>query len=936
MATSGSLNSVKITAKLDENTKVTRYLTFSWKVATTSTGKTTIEWEIYGYGGNNAKSTFSISLDGTVIYSANNESISYNSTTPLKSGTKEYQHDSSGAARVNVEITVTKIWNVISSNTQANSWSLDPNYPYTTCYWTNQAWVKIDKIIAKPGDTITISWSGAQSGTANSIAGFEVYYSLNGGSSWAQVSKSISKTSTSTTMTVPSNRGSTISAKVVIKNTEDFTNPSKTGGSCKINSLPSAPTNLTTSKSIVPSNTSKVQFTMTKGKDNDGQNYSIKYSIGQTGIQYDYTVGTDLSLGSSAQTTYCFWTWDGLETSADCASYTITKNTKPTVSIGVKGDYIYTITASPSNGYSNNTYRYGYTYGGDNLITTSSSTSCNVGDIRHYLSNQLVGLEQGTTYKFKYWVQRNDGIEDSDRVYSNEISFTTPTLTLDPGNGPEGYFGANIKVQVNVNSNYYPTGLRSFASIKRGEQLKSISFKNDENSSWSFNIKIPSLTRVYGFDFSNVIINSSNPFKPYSQPVIITTMASRDMTYGFSGTVPDIKCGNSSIAGIENGADTWEYAFAPGVIWEEIIDGGANDSTTTFTKVLEITNDFGEKFTHNASFSFDFREAPIIDNFSVCKNASFIKEDTELVLIGTVKYYNKIVNINIKDNTAIQTRYSVEENWDSYLGNPWTENDNGGWENTGYHICNLSEVDKETQPVVTKFYKTKFTINATSAGQSSSVSTENEIPVLRHTPPRIRFTELEYLDSGSQKSLSGFYVIDDLGYDLKDDMGDVIPAAGRIQEIYMDGPDKDENNDNIKYTIWDSRWSQEPEPELNVPTRFKIDYPNFTENFRSLYPICKNNLEDSEKITEDFEYLVVYNILPTVAYRQNHLGINVKEPSAGDGLTKPVLTISAYNEENAEAEKARRYVYLTSAKNTASIDLVTGKQTGFVIDCGGW
>ena len=56
-----------------------------------------------------------------------------------------------------------------------------------------------------------------------------------------------------------------------------------------------------------------------------------------------------------------------------------------------------------------------------------------------------------------------------------------------------------------------------------------------------------------------------------------------------------------------------------------------------------------------------------------------------------------------------------------------------------------------------------------------------------------------------------------------------------------------------------------------------------------------------------------------------YLGINTKDPSANGDLTKPILTISAYNEENEEAEKAHRYVYLISADNTASIDLATGE-----------
>ena len=143
---------------------------------------------------------------------------------------------------------------------------------------------------------------------------------------------------------------------------------------------------------------------MTKGGDDDGQIYSIKYSTSTSGTKYDYNIGNDLSLGAEgSETTFYFWTWDGLEPSANYASYTIKRNTKPTVSIYVEGTYIYEITADKiEGGQSNNSYSYGYTYGEDRLIITTTSTKYNVGDIRYHLSSYLNGLEQGKTYNFRY------------------------------------------------------------------------------------------------------------------------------------------------------------------------------------------------------------------------------------------------------------------------------------------------------------------------------------------------------------------------------------------------------------------------------------------------------------------------------------------------------------------------------------------------------
>ena len=933
--TSGSLDSVKITGGTGDAYK-TRYLTFSWKATSTSTGKTTISWDVHGKGGNTTYSTFSVKLNGTNVYSVNNEVVSYKSSEPLASGTKTYQHDSNGAATVSVEIIVTKIWTSISGNTTTTaSWSLNTNHPYTACYWDTNATVSIDESLQKPDSNITIRWSGAKAGTANAIAGFEVYYSLNSGTSWTAVSTSIAGTSTSTTMTVPSNRGNTITAKVVIKNTQtSFTNPSKTGGSCKINSLPEAPSVLTSSTTI-PSTQNTISFTVTAGTDADEQACSIKYATSSTGTKTDYTSGTNIDISGS--TTYYFWTWDGYEWGSS-TPITITKNTKPTVTLAATGSKLNrTLTATKGeNGQSsNNSYRYGFKYNNTEYYLTSgfvNQLSCEVGDIRHWISKEISGLSQDTTYSYQYWVQRYDGIEYSNKAYLDSESFRTKVLTLDPRRNSNDslaadlaeYFGTNITVGVTGQGDdgYYPTGSRSFSSIKRGEQLTSIDFKKDENSSQSFNIKIPSLTRVYAFDFFN--LTTPNPFKPYSQSQMSVTMAGRDAKYGFS-RVPQIKCGDSSesINGTVSTTDNqWNYLLPPDVVWNTIINDRANDATATFHKNLTVTNEFGENFTQeNVKFYFDFRETPIFNDFSMFdENSYFIKEGSELTLNGTITYYNKTININIKDNGGKYT-YVVAKTNSSFLGNPWSYNsDTGKWMCTGGHTYDLATIKKK-QPVVTKQYITTFTVSATCVNKTSSKTTDRSITVIRHIPPRIRFTELEY----SSATLSGRYIIDDLGYDSG--------YGGKITEIYMLGPDKEEDGKYKKYTIWQyDETKPNVQPEAGKGIEFTLsNYNSFTENFRELYPICTNYLLGSPKTTENFEYLIVYNVLPTIAYRQNHLGINTKDPSsAGNNryLQNPTLTIGAYNQH--------KFIYLTSANKIASINLETSGLNGFVVDAGSW
>ena len=74
--------------------------------------------------------------------------------------------------------------------------------------------------------------------------------------------------------------------------------------------------------------------------------------------------------------------------------------------------------------------------------------------------------------------------------------------------------------------------------------------------------------------------------------------------------------------------------------------------------------------------------------------------------------------------------------------------------------------------------------------------------------------------------------------------------------------------------------------------------------------------------------VLIYNILPTLSHRQNHLGINTPNVS---NLSDAVLAISAYN------NKTKIYLmgYENNNERTSIIDLSKGSFEGFEIDCGG-
>lgn len=915
-----------------------RYFEFRWDVASTGIGTTTIKWELEGKGGNTALSTFTLKLNNTVVLQKNNETVWYKDGALAGSGTITINHDADGKANLDFYISISKIWAELGTpTTQSASWALANNKPYSACYWGTNASVKINTAIQKPGSAITISWSGANAGTANPISGFKVEYRLDSGS-WAVVNNSVAAASTSTTLTVPDSRGSTISARVTILSSisASYNSSALTGGSCKINTIPGAPS-VSISQSNIPSTQATIAFTATKGSDPDGQTCSIKYRIGSGSTYYDYTSGSNISISGS--TTYHFYTYDGLEYSS-VVSKSIYKNSKPTVGISASTTtFNQTLTASKgNNGYTNNTYSFGYTYNGTDYVFSQkqSTTSYTPGDIRTHLSDKLGGLNQSTTYYYKYWVQRHDGLEDSNKTYTSEQSFSTPSLAVKAvGSGPSGYFGTNISFLIGGNSsytNYYPLGNRTFndTDIPRGGQISDLTLRRDSSSSQYFKLKLNAnqkLTKVYKFDFNNLSIPSS--FKPYSNAKLTFSMAARDASYGFSQQ-PTISYSSKNI-NIEKASsnNTWNYSFDPSHLWgpNGLATSVVNNSTAKKTVTLSVTNEFGEIFTKNCTLNFDFREAPVLENFSISisdgntvaplSKFQYIKEGVKIVLNCKVKSYNS--KFTYKLNLSGEVCYDkTSGSVDSYKTVPWGKDGSGTW----IQIPNIVELSESSYSLSSKNSSSAgiFTLTVTTASGFTTVSSTS-IPIKRHISSQIHFTELNYIPpaSGTTGTLTGSFVIDDKGYD--DDTG------GIVSEVYFEDSGK-------KYSVWVAG---------NGSYNFSINFPSFSETYKLLAPICVTKLSaqyvengqtksvaESTKQSSALVYLAVYNMLPTVAYRQNYIGINTNNPSynGNQKLPNTAVTISGYNNNQK--------VYLVSGSHTSFIDLLSGSMFGFIVDGGSW
>ena len=101
-------------------------------------------------------------------------------------------------------------------------------------------------------------------------------------------------------------------------------------------------------------------------------------------------------------------------------------------------------------------------------------------------------------------------------------------------------------------------------------------------------------------------------------------------------------------------------------------------------------------------------------------------------------------------------------------------------------------------------------------------------------------------------------------------------------------------------------------------TTFSAEYKDSEGTTKSAYPTTIRQTS--------FVYSTVYNLLPTVSYRQNHLGINTLSPSE---RRDSIVYIGTYGERNT--------IYFVGENNQQRIvNISTGAISNFVLDGGSW
>lgn len=317
-----------------------------------------------------------------------------------------------------------------------------------------------------------------------------------------------------------------------------------------------------------------------------------------------------------------------------------------------------------------------------------------------------------------------------------------------------------------------------------------------------------------------------------------------------------------------------------------------------------ITNRFGQTISKQSSIvTLDFNENPEIISISkTANNTEYLYEGGTLQLKYEYRTYskNKISYsylINRNDGNGVVTYGEIQTNED--VTSPSFGTGRLISETANIGIGEITSSDPCTFNM--RFYD----------GNSISYNTNFDISCkrIRFVNPIISFGKATYNKEGTGPSISCQYTISDYGYDPD-------------QKTTVQGLSVSEEYLTLNLSTTESI-TPSTEDAIFHPDNEIVDFEigRLTLTTTIIY-----NGQSITKISTSND-LVIYGIIPTVAYRQNHLGINTSTLQDDS-----ILTIAPTS--------GRKIIYLQKygSTDTFKINLATGALEGFIfnfnIDCG--
>lgn len=367
--------------------------------------------------------------------------------------------------------------------------------------------------------------------------------------------------------------------------------------------------------------------------------------------------------------------------------------------------------------------------------------------------------------------------------------------------------------------------------------------------------------------------------------------------------------------------------------------------TYNVTKQNYVKMDFREPFVNNNGFSVD-----ILRNDNVVTDN--IQEGDTVKFKFSWQSYNaqnaKIESYIHRSSTNTTTPSSITS-WESYQNNS-----NYIWYiNTGEVVpSDLLRTGTNTKDyVVTPLNQSNyvcFKIVTTINGQTKSYYTDSYRVTQRHTQiPSVGFSKISY--NAENEQITYAHTSYDSGGG--DTPGSTTDTSGGIQKLEIGiqySTDFGSDNSDKKYITADGEASdnfvslitRNNETDITAEQTKTTEYTqSFTDTNWSYYNIrlvFKTTINSKDKITYG-EEVTIYNLAPTVSYRKNQLGVNIK-PESADRLDE--LTDSENIKDTGaiiiQATSDKENIYIVGADNVLKIKMTNGSVDGIFIDGGTW
>lgn len=710
---------------------------------------------------------------------------------------------------------------------------------------------------------------------------------------------------------------------------------------CWINRLPSPPTSVAVSGQLPSEGEGTITLTPKGATDNDN-----KYHGNIQSITYYYSTsatGTKTKLSGSFktdQTEFYIWSKDGKEYSSTAKVVKITRNKKPQITgitcsksetFKAKGASTWSDKATFSFSYNNvsssGTFKTiieflkgnstskkvvaSYTYSNKDEINSNGSSTTKEINVRSILMNVPIDFSSSDTYWRPGFIV-NNGLEDSDLVKYGGDLFAIPSAptsfqyyNTESGEGrtDTALFGDWVRVKFDKDEQCDTSAIAiegisvSNLSMTTVNEKSVVKFRL--SSSLSGGIKKPVLV-FSGNGVSSFKKRASISFNVIPKPQIGTfsfpSIKPLSETRTLQATLEALDGSNQSAQAwggaaiqYQNYNGEWFEAFSK----QNFLDTASNDTkqlSIDATKIYNsnwkkdlginkynsvytcsaravLTNVFGQKFYSNpTTFTLDFKEKPSIKSksFFIQGIPDWIAFSKENNLLQEGKFKVKVLpqslsegsgEVIIKEGSTQRGKSSFSIDTPSYNEGKWT---------SGSSVPNLVEVSFDIPEITNLNPKTyEIVVNGPGGSYSETVTFQ----VAPQYDPNIIITDVSL--SQDEKTLAVEFSKNADPSTLSFKFGDYI---GKVSENTVSFS----SQSKFFGDSWTTKNIQLDIISTTCTSR-KINETTYTPCFER----GKNYVSSS--------YLF-YNTVPTVAYRENHLGINTSTPNEDTILDIRALT----------------------------------------------